>query len=57
MARCWVVVVVAIFVALGAVAALIFPNDETRIDDAISFGIAWEALLGGVIKTGRAALE
>lgn len=49
-----VLTVIAIFVVLGGVAALIFRNDDTRIQDAIAFGMAWEALLGGVIKTGKA---
>lgn len=52
-----VIVVVAIFVGIGAVAALIFRKDETRIADAIAFGMAWEALIGGVMKTGKILSE
>jgi hypothetical protein len=50
-----VLVVIIAFVALGGAAALVFQKDTTEARDAIAFGMAWQALLGGVIKTGKAA--
>jgi hypothetical protein len=49
-----VLVVIIVFVALGGAAALLFQKDTTKVPDAIAFGMAWEALIGGVIKTGKA---
>ena len=49
-----VIVVIIGFVALGGAAALVFQKDTTEARDAIAFGMAWQALLGGVIKTGKA---
>jgi hypothetical protein len=50
-----VAVVVLIFAAAGGVAALAM-GDATKAGNAIVYGMAWEAILGGIFKTGKAAL-
>ena len=42
--------------AAGGAAALIIGKDDMVIKDALVYGMAWEAILGGAVKTGRAAL-
>ena len=49
------VIVVAIFGAAGGAAAMIM-GDAKKPGNAIVYGMAWEAILGGAIKTGRAVL-
>ena len=43
------------FVAGGAGAALII-GDATAPKQAVTYGLAWQSILGSAIKTGRAAL-
>jgi len=43
------------FAAAGGAAALVI-GDAEKVKDAMVYGMAWEAILGGAIKTGRAAL-
>jgi hypothetical protein len=49
------VVIVGSFGAAGGGAALLM-GDVTKAKQAILYGIAWQAILGGAIKTGKAAL-
>jgi hypothetical protein len=49
------IVVVLIFAAGGGVAALLI-GDVTAAKQAVAYGLAWQSILGGAIKTGRAAL-
>jgi hypothetical protein len=49
------ILVVAIFASAGGGAALIM-GDVTAAKTALLYGMAWEALLGGAIQTGKAAL-
>jgi hypothetical protein len=51
-----VIVVVVIFGCAGGGAALLM-GDVTAAKTALLYGMAWEALLGGAIKTGKAALS
>jgi hypothetical protein len=47
-------VVVLIYVGAGAAAALYVGEADTQ-KDAVYYGMAWQSILGGVIKTGQAA--
>lgn len=48
------VIVIGYSCAGGAAAIVI--GDVATIKDAIVYGMAWEAILGGAVKTGRALL-
>lgn len=50
-----VLIVVSIFACAGGAAAIMM-GDVTQAKTALLYGIAWEAILGGAIKTGKAAL-
>lgn len=50
----WVIILL-IYAAAGAVAAL-FIGDAATKKEAVYYGMAWQALIGGVIKTGQAAV-
>ena len=46
-------VVLIIYAAAGAVAAL-YIGDAGTAKEAVYYGMAWQALIGGVIKSGQA---
>jgi hypothetical protein len=46
--------VLIIYLGAGAASALVF--EAVKVKDAITYGMAWQALLGGVMKTARATL-
>jgi hypothetical protein len=48
-------IVVAIYLTGGGVAAFLI-GDASRAKDAFAYGMAWEAILGGVVLTGKALL-
>jgi hypothetical protein len=45
--------VLVIYAGAGVAAALYF-GDATTEKEAVYYGMAWQALIGGVIKTGQA---
>jgi len=50
-----ILVIGLIFLVAGGGAAVLI-GDVTEAKTALSYGMAWQAILGGVIKTGEAAL-
>ncbi len=49
------VIIVLVFILAGGVAAAIM-DDATKGSQALVYGMAWEAILGGALRTGAAAL-